>query len=514
MTQVFRILTFSIHRFCRGFAPLVPGLWAFGASLFVGSALHANDYASSRPGASNYRSTSAYTPQGFHNTRKTNYGLKENTEVRIRLQRLFSAPVDQVLTAPQTIYSQRDGNLPVMFQVRLNNSQPDKLYYAFVNRSYDEGASIIYPVSSRGSYLIRRDLKQDRIDQIKIFLAQSLGGKQSFIRISPQKPATQQSNTSANSSPGIAQEKSVSPGGVIEVVLFGRTVYSGVPVSVPFHDILTMPLWQFLKVSAQAIQWDNLLSDPTLTEWQLVQNVPDQLRPYLYQIPEVYDGAMDARGLFVRIETGEPLAKPGMNCSGFIKWVADGIYRSHKNWSEEQLYLDIDKLKKRQVELRGAANPWNNAAETSRDPYFGLDWARAIARELLELEVQHTTDPRATDVQKIPFFKYFDNVGYPVTDIHAMMYLLAVQDPGSFYLGAINGTFGDPELHQYYHEVVFFPYFQGDGSFQLIVMDTGAERSDGYIEARYEGNYVHLSRIRASYKYKVAPLGRPTVLVQ
>ena len=122
-------------------------------------------------------------------------------------------------------------------------------------------------------------------------------------------------------------------------------------------------------------------------------------------------------------------------------------------------------------------------------------------------------------MRELPFFRYLENIGYPVADIHAMMYLLAVKNPGSFYFGAINGPkpldepsdelSDSPEnalLHQYYREVVFFPYFEADGTFELVIMDGGAERSEGFLEARYEGAYVHLSRIKAPYSYRLPPL--------
>ena len=440
------------------------------------------------PGESAVRTVPSYRP----NDLQPNYRLKENTDVRLRLQHLFRAPLAEVLEAPQTIYSQRDGNLPAMFQIRLSNNQPDKLYYAFVNRSYDEGGNIVYPVSSQGTYLIRRDLPRDQIDQIKIFLNQNIGGRQSFIRIS--RPE--------NGSYGMNLKNE------LEVVIFDRPVYLQVPISIPFEDILAMPLRQLLQLTSQTIDWSRLLSDPTLKEWQLVRQIPDQIRPLLYKIPEVEGAAMDLEGRFVDIQSGKPLNEAGLDSFGFAKWIADGVYRSHNNWKNEPLYLDIEQLKRPQIELRGENNPWSN---NTQDPYFGLDWARAIAHALIQAERPTDSPANAGDVRELPFFRYLENIGYPIADIHAMMYLLAVKNPGFFYLGAINGPFIDgtdqpesPLLHQYYREVVFFPYFQADGTFELVVMDGGAERSEDLLQ--YEGAYVHLSRIKAPYSYRPPPL--------
>ena len=441
-------------------------------------------------GESAVRTVPSYRP----NDLQPNYRLKENTDVRLRLQHLFRAPLAEVLEAPQTIYSQRDGNLPAMFQIRLSNNQPDKLYYAFVNRSYDGQGNIVYPVSSQGTYLIRRDLREDQIDQIKIFLNQNIGGRQSFIRIS--RPE--------NGSYGMNLKNE------LEVVIFDRPVYLQVPISIPFEDILAMPLRQLLQLTSQTIDWSRLLSDPTLKEWQLVRQIPDQIRPLLYKIPEVEGAAMDLEGRFVDIQSGKPLNEAGLDSFGFAKWIADGVYRSHNNWKNEPLYLDIEQLKRPQIELRGENNPWSN---NTQDPYFGLDWARAIAHALIQAERPTDSPANASDVRELPFFRYLENIGYPIADIHAMMYLLAVKNPGFFYLGAINGPFihadgtdqpESPLLHQYYREVVFFPYFQADGTFELVVMDGGAERSEDLLQ--YEGAYVHLSRIKAPYSYRPPPL--------
>ena len=217
---------------------------------------------------------------------------------------------------------------------------------------------------------------------------------------------------------------------------------------------------------------------------------------------------MDLQGRFVDIQSGKPLNEAGLDSFGFAKWIADGVYRSHNNWKNEPLYLDIEQLKRPQIELRGENNPWSN---NTQDPYFGLDWARAIAHALIAVERPTDSPANAGDVRELPFFRYLENIGYPIADIHAMMYLLAVKNPGFFYLGAINGPFIDgtdqpdsPLLHQYYREVVFFPYFQADGTFELVVMDGGAERSEDLLQ--YEGAYVHLSRIKAPYSYRPPPL--------
>ena len=268
--------------------PMVLAFWLFFVSLllFHGNWLYSLDTENNHK---LLRTNRLFYQNSHLNAQKSNYHLRENTDVRIRLKELFYLPYTEALKIPPNIYNQRDGNMPVLFSIRLKNDQPNKLYYVFLNRTYQDNGKIDYPISSRGSYSIRRDTRKNRIDQIKIFLNENIGNAENFIRIFP-------------TNNGYSE---------IEVVVFNREIYSRTPISIPFDSILTMPFRQFLEMTNRYIQWDNLLSNPTLLEWRLVEQIPNRLRPYLDNISEVYDGAMDINGNFVRIETGKPLKKPG-----------------------------------------------------------------------------------------------------------------------------------------------------------------------------------------------------------
>lgn len=413
------------------------------------------------------------------------FQLSDSVDVRCQLSHLFYKDPMTVLAQRQTVYPQRNGDPPVLFQVRLNNNSGEYLYYAFINQLIDNENQTRYPIDGNRSYLVRRNLQKNRIDQIKIFITEQVGGMQSFIRLTPD----------------LDFESSR-----IFIQLYGYPLYPDIKLPFSIERLLTMPLAELISRTAHKINWKFLFPAQDLSSWNLVKQIPERVRPYLSQLSEIYDGAMDADGNFVYIATGRPLTEPGINCSGFIKWIADGIYRQRTG--QENSLLDIEILKQRQITERGNQNSWNNSFELERDPYFGLDWARAIGRELMSLERYRPVGNKESDADQIPFFSYLENVGYRVKDVHALMYLLALKQPGYFYLGSINGPFGEPQLHQYFHEVALFPYFEKNGTFQLVILDTGVERFENFLQVRYPENYIHLSAVAAPDFYTPIPISQ------
>ena len=103
----------------------------------------------------------------------------------------------------------------------------------------------------------------------------------------------------------------------------------------------------------------------------------------------------------------------------------------------------------------------------------------------------------------MPFYTYRENIGYGLENIKSVLYLLAVKNPGTFYLGSINSLFGeDPVLWQYHHIALFFPWFSDKGDFQLAVLETGTVSSTENLEARYPDSFVHLVRVDKACNFK------------
>ena len=106
------------------------------------------------------------------------------------------------------------------------------------------------------------------------------------------------------------------------------------------------------------------------------------------------------------------------------------------------------------------------------------------------------------DVREIPFLTYVEDVGYPVENLSFILYYLALNEPGYFYLASLNRPFGEePALRQHFHVALLFPYFGEDGRFQEVILERTVESSMKSFIARYGRDYVHLVRVKAPADY-------------
>ena len=87
--------------------------------------------------------------------------------------------------------------------------------------------------------------------------------------------------------------------------------------------------------------------------------------------------------------------------------------------------------------------------------------------------------------------------------LRSVLYSLARTEPGTFYLGSVNGLFGsDPVLRQHTHVLVLFPYFDGNGRFEAAVMERSIETSVASLERRYPDDFIHLVRVRGDSDFE------------
>jgi hypothetical protein len=273
----------------------------------------------------------------------------------------------------------------------------------------------------------------------------------------------------------------------MDVYLFDSLLYREVPLGMSLPLLLTEPFQQILERTRKTVEWSILLRNVDSGPYASVLTMREKIRKELPRLPDAEDGAMDRSGKLVFIESMKAQERlPGFNCSGFAKWVADGLYRPKTGQ-----YLDIEALKEKHLSRRGSRI--TNRFEEERDPFFGLDWTRNIARALAGGE-----DPEQQDVRYLPFWEYREDVGYPIQEIEGILFSLAILEPGYFYLGSINREFGaDPVLRQHVHVVVLFPYFTSKGEFRVAVFERNVETGLPFLKKRFEGNFIHLVRIKA-----------------
>ncbi|GAB4366061.1 MAG: hypothetical protein Kow009_02880 [Spirochaetales bacterium] len=379
--------------------------------------------------------------------------VQENVEARRSFRQLFVSSLDELQRFRERVVVQRNGDGRV--QVRTEETG-EAVYILFLNERDGK-----FPLYSAGSWILKRDKKTGALLQVKIFFRTE---KECFLRLFPKDGRT-----------------------TMDVYLFGSLLYEAVPIGVSLSMLLTEPFQEILDRTRSTVNWSVLTGEVDPVSFDSIRFMVRKIREELPHLPDAEDGAMDRNGRLVFIESLKAQSGlPGFNCSGFAKWVADGLYEPRKGE-----YLDIDALKEKPLSRRGSRI--TRRFEDDRDPFFGLDWTRNIACTLAE-----ASDPEAEDVRDVPFWKYREDVGYPVEEIEGILFTLSLQEPGYFYLGSINREFGtDPVLRQHVHVVVLFPYFDETGQLIVNVFERNVETGLSTLKQRFHGNFIHLVRIKA-----------------
>jgi len=297
----------------------------------------------------------------------------------------------------------------------------------------------------------------------------------------------------------------------MDAVLYGAYVTRALPVAVSFERLYTMPLNDILKLIKEKFPIQYFEPDPSLYRESrvFISKVRERLRGLRY----ADDGAMDENGSYVFIETlrRQNPAAAGLNCSGFSKWLIDGIMRPVTGTR-----LTIPPLKQ-PFGTRGSS--FTEKWEEPRDIFFGLDWIRNLAAAansalrspaygtLEEFEVRRdkfaniiVSENRRFVDHSYPGF--LPSAGYGVEGLRPLLYTLAIDEPYSFYLAAVNreeanhlSPTGNPRLRQYFHIAALVPYFDEYGTFRVVVFESAEETSFTAFRNRHAGRFVNLVRI-------------------
>jgi hypothetical protein len=407
----------------------------------------------------------------------------ENHEIRNVLQGTMFSPGAAGGSSFTGIHEQHTQSHRVKFDVERS---ADAVYYLFVNEE-----EYRFPVYSRGSYVVKKGT-DGVFRQVKIFLGSDQGN---YLRVFPDGTRSR-----------------------IDAYLFERKLYGNVVVPLPFERVLTESFAELVRLTGRIIDWNLLAPRTDDPGYARLGTTAAAIRKMLPRLRDADDGAMDADGVFVTIADGKPQPSPGgFNCSGFAKWVADGVLRA----AVGRLF-SIEELAARHPGYRG--NRWSEPLEHVRDPYFGLDWTRNIAVGLEhagfgedpqrqgrpgddpeartaagpQRQGRQAVDPEAMDVREGPFARYVEDVGYTAADLPIVLYYLAVTEPGWFYLASVNKEFGaDPRLRQHTHVAVLLPYFTAGGRFVVNVFETNREHDFSSFLSYNKEFDLHLVRIRA-----------------
>jgi hypothetical protein len=337
-----------------------------------------------------------------------------------------------------------------------------------------------YPAYSQGSWIIKRSMADGRFLQAKVFLRSDPG---CFIRLFPNGDRS-----------------------LMDVVLYGAVLNKDIPLPVNFDRLLSMPLSTIEAWTEASVDWG--LYSPHPGDYRDLLAFSAAIRAHLPGLRYVDDGGLDGQGRPVYIASGKAQpGLPGLNCSGFAQWVVDGLLRP----LGEPL-LDPRGLAERHPELRKASV--DQAIEARYEPFFGLDWTRNLGKAWADaFEPSHRHSAAENDISDSPFAlfsassdamnggppyedypAYDPDSGYQMRGLKAMLYVLAMRDPGVAYLASLSRA-DRSGLRRHYHVAILIPWFDEGGRFRVDVFESAAETSLDAILTRAPRDYVHLVRL-------------------
>ena len=290
---------------------------------------------------------------------------------------------------------------------------------------------------------------------------------------------------------------------LMDAVVYDAYIVRSLPLPVSLERLYTMPLTEVLNLAGD--KFPRKYYEPNPADYRGQRTLIAKVRERLPELEFADDGAIDQTGRYVYINTGlEQQGQPGLNCSGFAKWLIDGILRPVTGER-----MEIPPLK---APFGQRGSSYTDLWEEWRDPFFGLDWIRNLASRaastlyapsfgsLKEIEVRH--EPFSQIIlrgKKNPVIYsypgFVENAGYGIEGLQALLYTLAIDEPGRFYLAAVNNERGplsspenprgSPRMREYFHVAALIPYFTERGVFQIAVFESAAENSFNTLKNRY-----------------------------
>ena len=417
--------------------------------------------------------------------------IEDDSALRTSLENTwFKESTVKVLSKKPETHTLRGGG---RVQVRIETSSQNREEFAIVLAREQNNE---FPGWAQGSWVMSR--KRDssgEATRIRVFLRSDYN---TYIQFRP-----------------FSEEKCL-----LDVLIYNGYVIRSLPLPIPFERLYVLSIEEILSLAGDS--FPRRYFEPEPGAYRDSRAFIAAVRSRLPEIRFLDDGAQDEKGNFVFIKSleaqgesdGEDGIRGGVNCSGFAKWLVDGILRPHTG---ERLPVTPLKMP---FGIRGSSltEPW----EESRDPFFGLDWCRNLASKACSVLRSPSFGSREEiEVNDWPFYQvlvrqpggttafaypgYLQNAGFGFEGLQALLYTLAVDEPGRIYLAAVNDERGPPvtpdnprglpRIRQYYHIAILVPYFNERGVFQVAVFESAEETSFSRFRTRYPGQFVNLVRI-------------------
>ena len=347
-----------------------------------------------------------------------------------------------------------------------------------------------FPASAQGSWILYRRLSDGAPTRVRI-----------FPRTDPYMYAQLRSDANGRA--------------VLDAVAYGGYLIRSAVLPVDFERVLDLSLERIFSLAGNAFPFRYF--EPRVDGYADARVLSEAIRSRLGELVYEDDAAVDEDGANVPIAGTRSLAlslegKIGLNCSGFAKWVIDGILRPLTGRR-----LSIEALKKPPLP-RGSS--FSEPFDARRDPYFGLDWTRNLAAEAgLVLRGARGADPAEYEVRTSPIVSlrvsggdgataaiypgYLKDAGFPMEGLKPILYAQAIDAPAWFYLASVNEDRGTgPVLRQHFHVAVLIPQFDENGVFGVAVFESAEETSLDAFVARYPGRLVNLTRVPLETRFQ------------
>jgi hypothetical protein len=335
-----------------------------------------------------------------------------------------------------------------------------------------------YPGWAQGSWILTRRKDNGAVNRIRVFLRSD---PYTYIQFRPFAPDRC----------------------LMDVVVYDAYIIRSLAIPYSMERLLVVPVQEVLTSVGNKFPRHYFEPDPGM--YRDLRTFINQVRERLPELRFQDDGAIDDQGRYVYINTlMTQEGEQGLNCSGFAKWIVDGILRPITGNR-----LSIPPLKEA-FGSRGSS--FTTPYEKLRDPFFGLDWTRNLAASVgSTLKSPEFAKLEEIEVQTLPFsslilrtrtgsslWTYPDflvNAGFSFEGIQPLLYTLAINEPGNIYLASVNTEMGTPRMRQHFHVAALIPFFNEYGNFQVVVFESAEETSFNTFKNRYPGHFVNLVRI-------------------
>ncbi|MCL2185292.1 MAG: hypothetical protein FWB86_05480 [Treponema sp.] len=305
---------------------------------------------------------------------------------------------------------------------------------------------------------------------------------------------------------------------LMDAVVYGAYLTRSLPVAVPFERLYTMPLNDIIKLIEGKFPLKYF--EPDIAIYKDTRTFISLVREKIIGLRFADDGAIDENGNYVLIKTlqQQTPSAAGLNCSGFAKWLIDGMLRP---------------VTGKRLQVTPLSAPFGDRGssftvnwEERKDVFFGLDWIRNLAAQantvlrspaygvLDEFEIRNNNFSLIRVNQNRTFIDhtypgFLPEAGYGIEGLRPLLYTLAIEEPYSFYLAAVNTEFstptslrGTPRLRQYFHIAALVPYFDEYGTFGIAVFESAAETSFNAFRNRYPRHFVNLVKIPVTNRFE------------